>query len=390
MLLAAFAGADDEVARRGYNHPPALRGSSGEALDLYEYDVTLVTVTSIERIVLLEKMCERWHGPKVFVVFLPKDYPVFETQEWEERTAAACAGGGRMDVLKFLPEPTDSKGEFPVNRLRNEGILAVTTSHFFYDDIDFLPNPGAYEAVMRAVAANRDVFKDIRMGFVVPAFQLKGDCDGMRECITAYEQKIPSDKDSLRTMFIDREIHIFDEPYHGHSSTNYKLWFKQRPMTLRYVQCLDSNRYEPYLIVRKTQYLPLFDERFTGYGKNKIQWILHLRYLGWAFTVLPDVYVTHLPHPKSKARKHWEDANKPDNHRKRMDQMFKGFLDELQDLSHKKQKRVHLCDWVRDQKKLRLEEEAKQKERQKLRAQGLPIPEELQDPELYEDDEEGA
>jgi len=51
---------------------------------------------------------------------------------------------------------------------------------------------------------------------------------------------------------------------------------------------------------------------------------------------------------------------------------------------------VHLCDWVRDQKKLRLEEEAKQKERQKLRAQGLPIPEELQDPELYEDDEEGA
>lgn len=36
-------------------------------------------------------------------------------------------------------------------------------------------------------------------------------------------------------------------------------------------------RFEPYLVVRKTHLLPKFDERFLGYGKNKIQWSANAR-----------------------------------------------------------------------------------------------------------------
>ena len=32
---------------------------------------------------------------------------------------------------------------------------------------------------------------------------------------------------------------------------------------------------------------PLYDERFTGYGKNKIEHVTHLRWAGWRFAVLP-------------------------------------------------------------------------------------------------------
>ena len=48
---------------------------------------------------------------------------------------------------------------------------------------------------------------------------------------------------------------------------------------------------------------PFFDERFVGYGKNKIQWIQHLRLLGFTFHVMPKIFVIHCPHEDSTARR---------------------------------------------------------------------------------------
>ena len=50
---------------------------------------------------------------------------------------------------------------------------------------------------------------------------------------------------------------------------------------------LHFSRYEPYLVVRAGPPTPLYDERFTGYGKNKIEHVTHLRWAGWRFAVLP-------------------------------------------------------------------------------------------------------
>lgn len=50
-------------------------------------------------------------------------------------------------------------------------------------------------------------------------------------------------------------------------------------MELHPIPCFRSNRYEPYLLLRRcAPTLPPFAEAFTGYGKNKIQHVAHLRF----------------------------------------------------------------------------------------------------------------
>ena len=52
-----------------------------------------------------------------------------------------------------------------------------------------------------------------------------------------------------------------------------------------------------YLIVRKSEHMPLFDERFINYGYNKQQWVEHLRYVGYKFAQLVQGYGIDIPHP---------------------------------------------------------------------------------------------
>ena len=50
--------------------------------------------------------------------------------------------------------------------------------------------------------------------------------------------------------------------------------------------------------MKKTARLPHFDERFVNYGKNKVQWIIHLRLLGYKYYVLSQSFAIDVPHPK--------------------------------------------------------------------------------------------
>ena len=49
-----------------------------------------------------------------------------------------------------------------------------------------------------------------------------------------------------------------------------------------------------YLIVRKSEYMPLFDERFINYGYNKQQWVENLQYVGYKFAQFKDTELIFL------------------------------------------------------------------------------------------------
>jgi hypothetical protein len=59
------------------------------------------------------------------------------------------------------------------------------------------------------------------------------------------------------------------------------------------IKCFDDNDYEPYLVLRKGAPDPPYAEVFTGYGRNKIQHVNHLRMRGYSFSVVPGIFLVH-------------------------------------------------------------------------------------------------
>ena len=102
------------------------------------------------------------------------------------------------------------------------------------------------------------------------------------------------------------------------------------------ISCFDSPRYEPYIVIPwcsttipTSPWSPFYDERFYGYGKNKIQYVQHVRFSGYEFHVLPmDGYIIHYPHEISKVKDIWNRKEEYDLH-EQMDRLYPQFLQEL-------------------------------------------------------------
>ena len=92
------------------------------------------------------------------------------------------------------------------------------------------------------------------------------------------------------------------EPFHvsrfpkGHQPTDFDRWATS---TVRYEVAYEEC-YEPYVIGSR-RLLPRYDERFRGYGMNKIQHLYACSQAGLRFVVEPGVFVAAAEHERSEA-----------------------------------------------------------------------------------------
>ncbi|KAK3268871.1 hypothetical protein CYMTET_22652 [Cymbomonas tetramitiformis] len=83
----------------------------------------------------------------------------------------------------------------------------------------------------------------------------------------------------------------------GHSPTDFAKW-QQIPGDAEPYRVPYSVYFEPYIVAARTR-LPRYDERFRGYGMNKISHLHSVAVAGNSFLVLPSHFVIADQHEKS-------------------------------------------------------------------------------------------
>jgi hypothetical protein len=263
-----------------------------------------------------------------------------------------------------------------VNFLRNVALDAVSTSHVLVMDADFVPSFNLHETIRRTVLRQRQIALDLKLqhvadheddhysAIVVPAFEriMRPPCETPEDCrvpLLRNSSFLPRTFEELQACVRDANCQVFqhDNNWPGHYSTRSHEWLERRwyedagqaepanatsdaaQLAIRQVPCFRSLRYEPYVVIEwcganpsggdrpRRPLAPYYDERFYGYGKNKIEHVQHLRLLGYRFGILPEGFITHNPHVDSRAKLDWN-AHKSSLHSD-MDRLYPAFLREL-------------------------------------------------------------
>lgn len=358
-----------------------------------EFSTTLVSQTTLDRLLLMKETCQRWTSPIVMVVCVTPEELNGKWKKTEQEYSKVCP---HMKLIPFQVRDEHEKiFKYPINVMRNRGLDEVATSHVLIVDADFIPSVDLDKAIKTSIQLGmeqddreRDIINDntVKKRFgnikanaathgpfyrkhalVIPAYERKlaskicqrddfeaclqlssmdpefmpQSMESLEKCVRGYEdsQHIivnPSSKSTNTTKKVKKsKCFVFHSDYfpRGHADTQSDAWLKEnRTDALRPIPCIDNDFYEPYVVLPwcPTDILnhesmntypkpsdpwaplsPYYDERFYGYGKNKIQNILHLQQKGYAFSVIPALgFLTHHPHPLSNAKKKWRGLHK--------------------------------------------------------------------------------
>ena len=312
-------------------------------------NTTLLLQCSLDRMWILQETCHRWQDPIVVVVHLTSDDHSFD--EWK----TSCP---QMTIIPYVAGTDEKESHYPINRLRNIGLDVVQTSHVVVVDVDFVPSQGLDQKIRSVLKERLRQVEDAQVAdrdaIVIPAFERVVEDCSTSDCsqfLKTNSSFLPKTKEELQSCMQSQNCAVFQSKnnWEGHYSTQSHKWlngeyyqFQQVTLAdnstskiIKQVPCFDSMRYEPYVVIRwcaaeKQPVAPYYDERFYGYGKNKIQMISHLRFLAYQFSILPKGFIIHNPHEESKAKKVWNDVQDYKLH-ETMDALYPQFLEELYD-----------------------------------------------------------
>ncbi len=288
-----------------------------------EQAVTIVTQLSLERIHMLEQQCSLWPQQIAAAFYIPLvQGKIFsaESSKWdgaplEEALAAVAAMHAALEknntcildvdlVVEEMCTPQKAL-DYPVNALRNRALLLASTELVLLLDVDFIVD----QNLARGTTANATMYTELvgmlsqGAAMVLPAFETADEGDaGVKLAVRAVQRG---------KSYLVPHLKVNDAfPFHGcyfpvgQGATESVYWI--RNATTKPYRILYEEYFEPYLLMKKSL-VPLYDERFTGRHRNKMQHIMHVAVQSrMALVVHPLHFVIHLPHKKSFASKHQE------------------------------------------------------------------------------------
>ncbi|KAM7454746.1 hypothetical protein BLSTO_04496 [Blastocystis sp. subtype 1] len=295
----------------------SLRSETSQSSAI-KHDVTFTSQGTIARYSYFPILLRRWSGPfSIALCLKPEEVDDFERQ------LEASQFDSRLSIVRYIPE---NNLTYPINKLRNLAIGNVKTDHFWLTDLDMWPSDRLYNVLL---SLPESVLNNDHLAVIVPAFEIyAGKCDSFANCSRIVDRMFPGKKDQLLHCIRYRKCNRF-RPWDGLHDYHSSRWMmKSYTQDLTNVVCFKGSTQEPYVMVKKTPSLPPFDERFLNYGYNKVQWLEHLRYRGYAFSVLTHGFAVDVPHPFSTLRKQFMETRVKQNKTLNLD-LYNAFREEL-------------------------------------------------------------
>lgn len=303
---------------------PDAPSSCNTPLSHTDISYTLVTQCSQDRLWMMKYHCQRWGRTNPISIGVYTNQTIAEINATLRDEYQCDTNYISIQIVPMIY----SKEDFPVNILRNLAMANVQTTHAVYVDSDFWQDVQLHDKLTNPVVT-RHLAYNAKHALVLPAFALRRQCREYRDCQSRNLQRMPlTANDILQGLTVNHTVTAFDPTnYGGHGSTRYSDWIDNvmnetqdnDSVPLMPIDCVISNRYEPYLVVRYCQELPPFQPVFTGYGKNKMTWVMQLRRLGYYLHQL-NSFVIHYPHLDSSARVAWNNNNNA-NHDEQQQQL---------------------------------------------------------------------
>ena len=248
-----------------------------------DMSVSLITHASVEKVHLLEDIVMRWEGPISCAVYAFEQHPeqlahVLQNPAIRERVSVHLVVG----IDPYLP--------YPINVMRNVALDYADTDYVFAIDIDFIPSQSCYREILHHLSTKPPT----KQVWIVPAFER---IISQSEHVTP--GALPGTKEKLFDDISSHTIMPFHVAYFapGHGPTNFEKWYESNSA----YQIEWEPRFEPYIVAYRPG-LPRYFDAFTGYGYNKLSWIMEISLAGYSFYVLPQSFLTHINHPGRQER----------------------------------------------------------------------------------------
>ncbi|CAK8685218.1 unnamed protein product [Clavelina lepadiformis] len=243
-----------------------------------ENDVSIVVQLSVDRFTMLEKLCEFWSGPISVALFISDA----DTERIHNLIKLSTSLNKRKNVAYHLVYQNTIDEIYPINLLRNIALNHAVTDYVLLYDVDFVPMPGLYEYI---VSHLESIGNSDKTALIIPAYESLW-----------YKFEMPHTKSELLEQVNKGMITTFRSYLwpQGHAATNFSFWRSaQKPYKVNW-----EPDFEPYVVVRKAE-CPSYDDRFIGFGWNKVSHIIELDAAGFTFNVMPFGFMIHLPHSPS-------------------------------------------------------------------------------------------
>ncbi|CAI2356508.1 unnamed protein product [Caenorhabditis sp. 36 PRJEB53466] len=226
--------------------------------------------------------------------------------EWDEAISVAAYGTDKdlMTIMKAVKELNrtnialhlvyaDLESVYPINFLRNVAMNHSNCVNYLLSDVDFTIF-GDRKKLHEQVANLQP--KEV---LVIPAF----------EAVKNVSVEIPQNITKLLITELIRNgtLHSFREKEYqnGHNATNVSRWIESDAV----YEVAYEKDYEPYFVIRNEN-CPRYDQKFGGFGWNKVTHVIQLHMMDFKFKVSPTSFMIHKEHSVSDSLLLWREDMK--------------------------------------------------------------------------------